>query len=100
MKTENKPNRRFCDVGDLFYLNKESLGLKVEPSLWILKCSRYYKSHYSKYEFDVFRGGEENVRILKRTFYRDDLDVLWKKGRLYNLTENDRAKEILLGNDI
>lgn len=101
MKTENKPNRRFCDVGDFFYLKKD------DNNIWILKCNHYYKSTYMKYEFKAIPSAKHSCRkadspllLYSRTFFRDHLDALWNEGLLTNLTDEDKAHESLLGIDL
>jgi len=99
MKKDNKPNRRFCDEGDVFYYNRED-------AKFVIRCTKYYKSTYMRYAFSVFLSakdpefGKSNATIGRKTFFRDTLDVLWEDNKIFNLTEKDKAHEILLGVDI
>lgn len=102
MKENNNSNRRFCDVGDVFYDNeRESYFF----------CTNYYKRHNMHYCFNIISNHDlkkavkdpsYKEKLLNRPYssriemYRSSLDAHWRSGNWTNLDPAQEAKLNLL----
>lgn len=85
MKTHNRLNKRFCDVGDMFMYGPND----------IIVCSRYYKYSVMIYKFRKLIPEENKHVKVNFIFTRNLLNKLWEDENLKNVPKEIYAKLLL-----